>query len=87
MNQVVFLIVAKESAKTTRDLLGNTQKGRKNVNGRVIVNNVDHVEEQYMVARLDGGVLWFWGAYDDEVTAKQVAESFDNGLVVENAEV
>lgn len=57
------------------------------MNGRVIVNNVDHVEEQYMVARLDGGVLWFWGAYDDEVTAKQVAESFDNGLVVENAEV
>ena len=57
------------------------------MNGRVIVNNVDHIEEPYMVARLDGGVLWFWGAYDDEVTAKQVAESFDNGLVVENAEV
>lgn len=57
------------------------------MNGRVVVNNVDHVEEQYMVARLDGGVLWFWGAYDDEATAKQVAESFDNGLVVENEEV
>ena len=57
------------------------------MNGRVVVNNVDHVEERYMVARLNGGELWFWGAYDDEARAKQVAESFDNGLVVETEEV
>ena len=55
------------------------------MNGRVIVNNVDHVEEQYMVARLDGGVLWFWGAYDDEDEAREAAVE-QEGIVAINEE-
>lgn len=38
--------------------------------------------EGYMVARLVGGQLWYYGIYDDLDRASDVASEFDNGLVV-----
>ena len=42
-------------------------------------------EHKFIVARVDDGLLWFWGAFDEECRAKEVADEVD-GVVVENME-
>ena len=48
----------------------------------VKVYNCPKDTEQYIVARLSNGELWFWGSYEDESEAYEVADEFENGLVV-----
>ena len=49
---------------------------------KVKVYNCPDDAEQYIVVRLSNGELWFWGSYEDESEAIEVADSFENGLVV-----
>ena len=37
---------------------------------------------EYTVARVVNGELWFWGAWDDESRACEVARELGNGVVV-----
>lgn len=41
----------------------------------------------YTVFRLDDGDLWFYGTYENEDRAKEVAKELGNALVVEFDEV
>lgn len=50
---------------------------------KVKVYNCPKDADKYIVARLSNGELWFWGSYEDELEAIEVAEEFENGLVVE----
>ena len=52
------------------------------VNASVKVNNVSRDPERYMVARLVDGELWFYGSWDDIDKAYEVANGFENGLVL-----
>ena len=36
----------------------------------------------YVVARLVDGGLWYWGKWEDYSDAKEVADGFENGMVV-----
>jgi len=51
---------------------------------KVLVNGIpDYVtEESYIVARLDDGDLWFWGAWEKPEEATKAAKQFENGIVV-----
>ena len=49
---------------------------------KVKVYNCPNDTDRYIVARLSNGELWFWGSYDDESEAIEVADEFENGLVV-----
>ena len=53
------------------------------MNGIVKLMNCPEDAEQYIVARLSNGELWYWGSYEDESEAIEVADEFENGLVVE----
>jgi hypothetical protein len=57
-------------------------KGGNKMETKVKVYNCPDDTEQYIVARLSNGELWFWGSYEDESEAIEVADSFENGLVV-----
>lgn len=52
------------------------------MNGIVKLMNCPEDTEQYIVVRLSNGELWFWGSYEDESEAIEVADEFENGLVV-----
>ena len=47
------------------------------------VNNLDAEHERYVVARLVDGELWYWGSWPERDAAWRVAESFDNGVLVD----
>ena len=49
---------------------------------KVEIYNCPDNMDQYIVARLSNGELWFWGSYEDESEAIEVADEFENGLVV-----
>lgn len=51
--------------------------------GKVEIQNCPAETDKYIVARLVMGLLWYWGSWDTEEAAKRVAETFDNGLVLE----
>lgn len=50
---------------------------------KVEVLNIDSTVDKYVVARLVGGSLWYWGSWADRKTAHNVASQFDNGVVLE----
>lgn len=52
---------------------------------RVGVNNQPDDPKKFIVARYDGvtHALWYWGSWDDLKKAREVADGFDNGIVVE----
>lgn len=50
---------------------------------KVTIYNVPRTAERYIVARYSNGELWYWGSYEDESEAIEVADEFENGLVVE----
>lgn len=50
------------------------------------VKNVPEMTDKYIVAKLIGGVLWYWGSWDDFGEAFKVAVNFPNGIVVESCE-
>ena len=50
---------------------------------QVQVYNCPDDVDRYIVARLSNGELWFWVSYEDESEAIEVADEFENGLVVE----
>ena len=52
------------------------------MNGIVKLMNCPDDVEKYIVVRLSNGELWFWGSYEDEAEAIEVADEFENGLVV-----
>lgn len=53
----------------------------------VAVQNVPDyaMNSEWWVVRYDAGFLWFWGAYDDQDRAFEVA-TVENGMVVNNNE-
>jgi hypothetical protein len=38
----------------------------------------------YIVARVDRGVMWYYGCYETDVRAATVANELDNGAVLNN---
>jgi transcriptional regulator with XRE-family HTH domain len=66
------------------DALKRIKSGGRNKDGfcKVKVYNCPNDVEQYIVARLSNGELWYWGCYEDESEAIEVADEFENGLVV-----
>lgn len=48
----------------------------------VTVNNTPESVEKYVLARCVDNELWFYGSYDDEAQAKEIAKMID-GIVVE----
>lgn len=51
------------------------------------VNNVSEgYGEPYIVARLVDGKLWYYGRYNTQEEAEQVASNFDNAIVMEVVE-
>lgn len=67
------------------DALEHIRLGGRNMDGfcKVKVYNCPEDAEQYIVARLSNGELWYWCSYEDESEAIEVADEFENGLVVE----
>lgn len=49
---------------------------------KVKINNCPNDAYGYIVCRLNGGELWYWGCYETKEEAMQVADEFKNGLVV-----
>ena len=37
----------------------------------------------FMVVKVDNAILWYYGLYESDAKAVEVAESFENGLVLE----
>ena len=55
----------------------------KTLEGTVTILNVPpYAEGKYIVAKAVYGELWFWGAWDNEADAEDVAKEFENGIVV-----
>lgn len=53
-------------------------------NCKLRINNMPlHDLDKYVVARVDGTELWYYGTYDNEDMAYRVAEEIGNGIVVE----
>ncbi len=51
---------------------------------QIEVNNLPSYDlDRYTVFRLDDGDLWFYGTYENEDRAKEVAHELGNALVVE----
>lgn len=50
----------------------------------VEVLNMDGTPEpnEFVVARLVDGVLWYYGTYDSEQDADKVRSEFENGIVL-----
>ena len=48
----------------------------------VNIQNASRDSERYIVARLVDGALWYWGSWDDVDKAYEVAEEFDNAIVL-----
>ena len=53
-------------------------------NALVEVQNMPEETEQYIVARYVAGELWYWGSWDNRKSAQNVADTFENGIVVEH---
>lgn len=51
-----------------------------------IVHNMPEEHEQYIVARIFEGELWFWGSWKDKEDAESAARKID-GVVVEEMNV
>lgn len=48
------------------------------------VNNLpNEVDEKYVVARIDGIELWFWGSYETRRRAEEVAYELGRAIVLE----
>lgn len=47
------------------------------------VQNVPEITNKYIVARLNDGVLWYWGSWENFDEAFKAAMDFPNGIVVE----
>lgn len=59
----------------------------KTVKCNVLILNLPNYDlSRYVVARVDGINLWFFGTYEDEKRACEVAKSLGNGLVFEVTE-
>ena len=56
--------------------------------GKVTIHNMPEYATayKYVVATFDRGSLWFWGAWDDENKAREVAYERDNRIVLEVSE-
>lgn len=54
----------------------------------VKINNLKDyaLDHKYIVARIVDDELWFWGAWDDDQRAEEVARQLGNGLVITNEE-
>lgn len=48
---------------------------------RVMVSNVPEHAEKYIVARVSGGFLWYWGSWGDKDDAEESAKNVE-GIVV-----
>lgn len=48
-----------------------------------VKNLPQYIDEGFMVARQDSGEVWYYGTYDTEEQAKEVAIEIGNGLYFE----
>ena len=55
------------------------------IDTRVIVRNVPNypLDKGFMVARVVDADLWFYGLYDSDIRAGEVAREIGNGVVIE----
>ena len=51
-----------------------------------VINNVPDYAKDYkwIVARFEDGEYWFWGAWNDESKALEIASNIENATVFEN---
>ena len=55
----------------------------KEINARIIIYNMPQQEVSgYVVARLVNAELWYYGIYDIQWRAEEVAEQLGNGVVM-----
>lgn len=53
------------------------------------INNLDPRHERFVVARRNSWIdneLWYWGSWSDRNEANRVAQSFENGVVIDMEE-
>lgn len=50
------------------------------------INNIPTYAKEYkwIVARLEDSEYWFWGAWNDEKKALEIADKLENAAVYEN---
>lgn len=54
----------------------------------VKIKNMESIYARYVVARIsENGELWFYGEYDDDIRANEVACELGNGIVFDAVEV
>ena len=53
------------------------------VNAKVLIHNMANLKPGFIVARADGVDLWYYGTYETQDRANEVAEKLGNGIVME----
>lgn len=61
---------------------------------KIEVNNLDKDHERFVVARQNSIIcgsdiiieFWYWGSWSDRNEANRVAQSFENGVVIDMGE-
>lgn len=58
-----------------------------NIKCRAMVRNIPEdvatgKRQGYIVARVDRGVMWYYGCYESDARAMEVAEELGNGIVL-----
>ena len=59
------------------------------MNDKPVVQNLDKDHERFVVARSNEWIdneLWYWGSWSDRNEANRVAQSFENGVVIDVGE-
>lgn len=50
---------------------------------KIDIQNLEPDHEKYVVARLDYGMLWYWGSWDNKGEAELAAKKLYNAIVLE----
>ena len=53
------------------------------VYAKVVIKNMSKVTEGFIVARLVDGELWYYGVYETQERAEEVAQALGNGVVIQ----
>ena len=51
--------------------------------GKVVIKNLSKVTYGFIVARLVDCELWYYGVYETQERAEEVAEALGNGVVIQ----
>ena len=54
------------------------------VYAKVVIKNLSKVTYGFIVARLVDGELWYYGVYETQERAEEVAQTLGNGFVIQS---